>query len=318
MPEQGQHSSPVDPQFVQKLKGNISGIFFASVSGYTPEKIEQEFRKAITHDDLVADETFMDNLMFLVRKREVKSLHDDVDRMLMKGLKPRAEVSTMKTLYALGSQNDRLKVDDRLSSHLENQLKRGEMAPSPYLEWSERIGGSKTLEVLKRVNEEASARQKQIEKASPDDHTKIADMDQMRSSAENKAYYLSLKLNLMAMGESERAAPMVKYYLQRTPFLGFMGYKELVNKPTPVTIEAVRVFIDGRLTELLPVNGLTPEHRTQLLRDYKLRGLLLLQAMKAKLTTDEEKFLAEHAKLLEDRKEFSQDGYDWEDVLDRN
>jgi hypothetical protein len=68
----------VDPRFVTSLKRNISGIYFGQVAHYTPAEIEREFRKAVLDDVLVADEEFMHNLLFLVRKREVSSLREDV------------------------------------------------------------------------------------------------------------------------------------------------------------------------------------------------------------------------------------------------
>lgn len=319
MPQQSQHSVPADPEFVATLRKNISGIFFASANRYPPDKIEQEFRRAVADRALVADETFMNNLMFIVRKKEVRALHDDVERVLANGgLKASAEVSTMKTLYALGSAKDRRLVDDRLSAQMESQLKRPDaLAPSPYLEWADRIGGTKTLDVVKKFQEEADRQQQQAEQTAPDDHVKIGQLDKIRSEAENKVHYLSLKLNVLAMGETDRATEMFRYFLRRTGFLGFLGYKELIDNPTPAAVNAVRGFISHRLGELLPVAGVTPDDRTKLLLDHQLRGTCLLQAMKAKLTPEEEKLLADHAPMLGERKEFFRPQYDWEDVLDR-
>jgi hypothetical protein len=320
MPQQSQHASPVDPDFVATLRTDISGIFFASASRFAPDKIEQEFRKAVADPGLVADETFMHNLMFLVRKKEVRALHDDVERVLTKGgLTPRPEVSTMKTLYALGSSKDRVVIDERLSAQLESQLKsRDALAPSPYLESADRIGGAKTLNMLKAFQQEAARQQQQAEQKSPNDHVGIVQLDQMRSGAENKVFYLSLKLSVLAKDETDRATEMFKYYLRRTGFLGFWGYKELVDHPSPAAVNAIRGYISHRLEELLPGGGITAEDRSRLLLDYQLRGVCLLQAMKAELTPEEEKLLGDHAAMVNERKEFFRPGHDWEDVLDRS
>lgn len=319
MPQKNQNTGPADPEFVATIRGNISGMFFASASRYTPDKIEQEFRKAVADRVLIADETFMHNLMFLVRKQEVRALHDDVEQVLARGgLKASAEVSTMKTLYALGSAKDRQVVDDRLSAQIENQLKTSDaLIVSPYVEWADRIGGTKTLDAIKKFQHEADRKQKQTEQTAPDEHVKIGQLDKARSDAENKVHYLTLKLNVLGMGETDRATEMFKYFLKRTGFLGFWGYKELVDNPTPVAVNAVRGMIAQRLGELLPVAGISADDRARLLLDHRLRGISLLQTMKAKLTAEEEKLLADYAAMLEERKQFFQPKFDWEDVLDR-
>jgi hypothetical protein len=53
-----------------------------------------------------------------------------------------------------------------------------------------------------------------------------------------------------------------------------------------------------------------------MLLHYRLRGLCLVQAMGAPLGAAEQKYLADHAQLIQDNEEFFRPRYDWEDVLD--
>src|SRR5579871_4017421 len=77
-----QPPNSVDPQFIDSLKTDISGIYFSQVAHYTPEKIAEEFRKAVRDPALTADEQVMGNLLFLVRKKVVADLREDVARLV--------------------------------------------------------------------------------------------------------------------------------------------------------------------------------------------------------------------------------------------
>src|ERR1700730_2059878 len=260
-----------DPDFVGPLKASATGIFFSSVAGFTPEKIEWEFRKAVQDPALVADEKFMANLMFLVRKREVRSLLPDVEAVLSRGLQPRAEVSALKTLFALGSTREHAMVDDRVSRELHKQIQSGaDLSLSPFFESSERIGGPQTLRVLQERHGSVLAEQRHAEQAMPNDHVRIKRLDQLRSELDDKTFILSRKLVILAMPEEQLAGEMVGLYLQRSGQLSFWAYKELVDHPTAAIVNGVRAFITQKSDSLLPVGGLSEEQRSAKRLEYWL------------------------------------------------
>jgi hypothetical protein len=315
-----QVTSPVDPEFVAPLKGNISGVYYSEVERFTVAKIQQEFRKAVADSKLLDDEKFVFNLMFLVRKKPVPSLVEDVRRVLDKSsLKPSAAMSTLKTLFAFGLEKDRNLVDDRLSTALKGQLQSIEaLSISPYLAGAERIGGPKTLAVLKQGAAGLTERQRQAEQHSPRDHMEISRLDQVRSNIENKSFILARKLDILAMPEAKRALEFAKNYLRNMGHLGIWSHQLLVASPAEATVTAVCDFISHQLETLLPSQGLSAEQRAQRLLDARLRGLCLLQAMKVPLNETEQELLQHNASRIESSEEFFRPQHDWEDVLDGN
>src|SRR5215471_5737483 len=92
-----QAAEPVDPDFVRALSTDIRGVYGSQMERFTPQKVEAEFRKAVHDPKLSSNEGFMDNLMFVVRKKDIVPLRPDVEAALNEiPLKPVAEVSTMK------------------------------------------------------------------------------------------------------------------------------------------------------------------------------------------------------------------------------
>lgn len=307
-----------DAAFVAILSASIQGIFFSQAAGFSPQKIEEEFRKAVEHSDLLNDETFMSNLLFLVRKREVRALREDV-RRLVEGsrLKPAADISAVKSLYALGDAADRAYVDKRVSTELKRCMSAPDaMSLQDIVRWAGRVGGEQTLAVMREYQVEATRRQAEAEKQTPNDFDRIVQIDQLRGRLTNSASELGRKLDLEKLAEPVRAASMTEHYLRRSGHLGYWSYKRLVDQPTDLSIAAVREFLDRKIGSLLPTGGITVEEGEELTRDYRLRGVCLLQAMKAKLTPQENKLLLENATMLKEREEFFWPKHDWEDVLD--
>lgn len=313
-----QTTSSVDADFVATLQSDISGRYFKSADRFAVEKIEDEFRKAVKDYTLLADEQFMYNLMFLVRKKEVAALLEDVRDVCTRPLKPRAEVSALKTLYALGTDEDRMSIDDRISRFLQRQLRAGQGIPlSPYLEAAERVGGAKTLTTLKECHSDAAHRQKEAENATPRVPSEIGQLDRIRSTLANQVDSLSTRVRIEGLDKTEAAREMAQHYLQRTTYLEFWSYKQLVDDASPTCIDAVRSFVSRRLGTLMPQSGLSSEAQTAKRLDLRLRGVCLLEAMGASLTAEEQKLLDEHAEMLQERGAFFRPGYDWGDALDR-
>ena len=159
--------SPVsaDAQFIDSLKTDISGIYFSQVAHYTPQKISEEFRKAVRDPALVADEIVMANLFFLIRKKTIQGLREDVSRLVAANqLKPGAQVSALKTLYALGGDQERNTADYLVSQALAQLIQAGNPPEaSPYVQAADRIGGPRTLIALKQILAEATNRQRVAE-----------------------------------------------------------------------------------------------------------------------------------------------------------
>lgn len=308
-----------DPQFVATLKGEISGMAFADASKYDGDKIKEEFPKCTRDHSLLEDERFMHNLMFMVRKREVCELRPDIEGFATKGtLKPEAEVSALKSWYACGDQADRDKIDDRLVARLKQQKRRfDELEATPALEWADRIGGPKTMELLKQWHKEVAGRQTEAENQTPDDHMRIGQLDQMRSSLNTKIFNMSRRMDIVGQDEVERASSMAELYLRQAGMLEYWAYKELLAHPSPAAVRGVRDFMGRGLSSLTPAGGISNDERSQTLRNNRLRALCLIQAMGEQLTSSEQTFFDQHAEEVEGRRAYFSPGYDWEDVLDR-
>lgn len=307
-----------DAAFVATLRANIQGIYFSTAAGYSPAKIEEEFRKAVQSRELRNDETFMTNLMFLVRKREVSALRDDVRRVVEETrLPPAADISTLKTLYALGDGADRATVDKRVSIDLKRQMVATDaLEMSEIVRWGGRIGGEQTLAALRDYQAEATRRQQDAEKTSTNDFERIVKIDQLRNRLTNEVSELGRKLDLEKLPEPVRAASMTEHFLRRSGHLGYWSYKYLVDHPTDLSIAAVREYLDRKIGGLLPLGGISADEGAELTRDYRLRGVCLLQKMKAKMTPQESKMLLDNSAMLKEREEFFWPNHDWEDALD--
>lgn len=312
-------AQPSDPEFVSNLKKDISGIFFPAADKYSDKQIEDEFRKAVEDRGLLRDEQFVDNLMFLVRKKEVCALRADVERVSSDAaLKARAEVSALKTWYACGDQADRDKIDNRLVARLKQQKQRfDELETTPALKWADRIGGPKTMELLKQWHKEVAQKQQEAETQTPDEHMHIGRLDKMRSSLDTKIFDMSRRIGVAGQGEVDRASAMAELYLGRAGMLGYWAYKELVRQPTPGAVQGVRRFVSQKLSTLVPAEGVSQDERSEMLKNNRLRGLCLLQAMGEQLNRTEQAFFDQHAEEVEERKAYFRPDYDWEDVLDR-
>ena len=290
-----QAAEPVDPEFVRTLSASIRGMFAGQLAHLTPQKIEAEFRKAVKDPKLTASPGFMDNLMFVVRKKNVTALRGDVEAVLNQTeLAPVAEASAMKTLYALGGDRERAVVDERFARKLFADLRGAEIPAGPYLAAADRIGGSRTLAVLENALPEAATRQRQAEQATPDDHVRIGRLDKVRSSLEAASLTLKRKLAILAEPQSRRDADLWKLHVQRAGGLGFWAYRELVRLESPAAADAVRALVP---------------------RD-PLRTAVLLEDIKAALRPEEKTLLEQNAAEVRDHPE----GFrpDWESVLDRD
>jgi hypothetical protein len=307
-----------DPKFIESLRTDISGIYFSQVVHYTPPQIEDEFRKVVQDAGLAGDEAVMENLLFLVRKRDVRNLREDVSRLVASNrLQPHAQVSGLKTLYALGSENDRNSVDYLVSQALAQLIQSG--APpdsSPYVRAAERIGGPRTLVALRQMYADAANRQRAAEQREPGNQAAISRLDKTRAGLEGKVFTLTRKLEIVGKPEPERAAGLARAYLRRSADLSCWAYRELIERPGPDAAAAVRGVLAREIPALLPASGLSPEDRTKRELDLRLRGVTLLQSMKAALSAEERQLLALHGDMIQSRAAFFYPRCDWEDVLD--
>jgi hypothetical protein len=303
---------PVDQEFLKKLATPINGIYFSQVEHYTPEKIETEFRAIVNDPGLASKTALMANLLFLVRKKEVKALRPDVERVVETlPLEPIALVSAMKTLYAIGDDRDRALVDQRFARRLFSDLKAADGPPSPFLAAAERVGGAMTLQVLRSAIPDAQAKQRQAEQTTPGNHLKIGQLDKVRAAVENQATTLERKMKILAMPAKEREAAWLRLYLGRAGHLGFWAYQELRRNASPQTADGIRYFLHQELNSVLPPAGLSEQDRNKRLEDLYLRGLLLLKGIGAALTPEEQKLLDEHQEQADVHIP------DWEDTLDQ-
>jgi hypothetical protein len=276
--------------------------------------IEREFRRIMSDPELAAHPQLVANLMFLVRKRELRRLLPDVERALGRELQPAAEVSALKTFYALGGARERGFVDERVSRVLRTQREAGaKWTESPFFGAAERIGGPRTLELLKAAHSEAAARQREAQAAAGHDQLALKRLDKIRSQLEEKSLVLSRKVEALAMPEPERSRQMTLWCLERAGHLGVWACRELSASPPKVAAGTVREIAWEQTGALLPVAGLTPEQRSRLLSEYRTRGACLLRQMGASLTTAEKKLLPSRTGAESDCPR-----YDWEDVLDQN
>jgi hypothetical protein len=283
-------TNPPDPAFEKALSTSIRGIFAVELDRFTPQFVEIEYRKIVRQPDLVSNDGVIDNLMFVVRKKDILVLRPDViDTLRGQQLKPHAELSALKTLYALGGEQDRLYVDDHYARRLAQDMKASDGLPEgPFLAAASRIGGQRTLLLLKNLLPEATARQRDAEARTPGNHTRIASLDQVRSSISDQIFILTRKQAVVNAPEPRRTVEL--FQLARTdstPF-GLWAYRELIDHPSVGRVAAIRQAIFGQ--QPVPPDALT-----------------ILQAMKAPMSPEEDEILKKQSPLPPD----------WEAVLDR-
>lgn len=308
----------VDPDFVKALRTNISGIYFNQVARYRPAEIESEFRKAVQDPELTKDEEFMANLFYLVRMKEVRSLREDVWRMVTpKRLPPVAQVSGLKTAYALGSLADRVEVDRMEAEALAELVQSGRATEaSPFVEAADRIGGSRTLMALRRVHLESEARQSAAMKNQPDNFSQIATLDKVRDRLQRQLADLTRKTEILSKPEPDRTAALVRVYMSRPAILTCWAYRELLEGASPASQAVVQNIVTNELPTFLPKGGQSPEARSRAELDLRLRGLVLLQNMGVLLMPDEAELLQNNAGLIQSRQPFFSPACSLEDVLD--
>jgi hypothetical protein len=310
--------NPVDPDLVQRLSTDIRGIFAVEANRFTSEQIETEFRKAVHDPKLTSDEVFMDNLMFVVRKKDITNLRPDVEGVLNSvELKPHVEVSALKTLYALGGERERAMVDQQTASRLSAELKsNGDNPPGSFLSAAEKIGGPKTLTVLQAGLSDATSRQQQAERSTPRNHTRIDALDTLRMTLEMQMLRLSEKRSVLNSEPPRRDVQFLKLYLGGTSQLNAWAYRELVRLSSPATPATVRGFVAQNLDSTLPAAGLKPEDRDRRKQQAGLRAVVLLQDIHAQLSPEEQMLLDENRAMIRANPEAYHP--DWEAVLDHN
>ncbi|MCP4247141.1 MAG: hypothetical protein GY778_08835 [bacterium] len=161
----------VDPEFVTTLSADIQGIFWPQAAKYTASEIEEQFREAVQDGQLMGNEGFVTNLMFIVRKREVVALREDVFKEYRVGRLPReARMSTLKTAYALGGRQEREAIDGWLAQTLRSEYESSNrLTGSRHLDVADRVGGGDTLDVMKDLLPQAVRAQQDAEaEPSPD------------------------------------------------------------------------------------------------------------------------------------------------------
>jgi hypothetical protein len=309
----------VDPDFVKALQTNITGMYFRQVEHYTPAEIEREFRKAVTDPALLEDEEFAGNLMYLVRKKEVKNLREDVWRLVAgRRMKPAAQVSGLKTLYALGGEGERLAADGMEAEALAQLIQSGQPPEgSPYVEAADGIGGARTLVALRRLHQEAANRQAVAEQRSPGEFARISQLDKTRAGLARQIATLTRKQEVAAKPEPERTAGLARIYLSRAPDLSCWAFRELLATTAPGALEAVNGVVANELPHFLPIGGQSPEDRAKAELDLKLRGIALLERMGSRLSPEQSQLLQEHILMIQERRPFFYPRCDWTDVLDR-
>ena len=307
-----------DKEFVAALRTSISGIYYVQVEHYTVAKVITEYRKAVQDGVLLADDVFMQNLHFLVRKKEIVDLRGDVQRLAASNkLKPGAQASALKTLFAIGSENDRSAIDYTLSQALTQFRQSGDSSStSPYVAAAERIGGPRTLGVLQQLLSDAENRQRAREQRNRNKPELIGQLDKLRASLEAEVFTLRHKLDILGKPQPERTAELTRTYLQRSPELSCWSHKELLSQPSLETAGIVRNIITREIASFLPSGGLEPGDRARLELDLRLRGITLLQDMKAPLQPEDEKLLRDNHQIIQSRGPFFHPKCDWEDILD--
>lgn len=308
-------NTSVDRAFVQALQSSPTGIYYRDVAHYSSEKIETEFRNATAQPELVADEEFMANVLFLIRKREIRTLHDDVARLIQPGvLKPRASVSALKTMVSLGTPSDMSAVD-RNFSELQRAALKDPHIQAEILPWAERVGGPQTLAVLRSELVTVTREQRAAESTNSPDFTKVSQLDRVRSSLENQEFVLKRKLEIDGMREPERAFTLTDLYMRRVGHLAIWSYKQLVDNPSPASAAGVRAFMSDSVKGMVPKSA-SGDAGSRLILDLRLRGLCLLLRM-GQATPQETDFIEQYKSRIEQNPVFYRPNYDWEDVLDR-
>jgi hypothetical protein len=307
-----------DPSFVTALKTNISGIYFGQVAHYRPAEIEREFRKAVQDPALAGDEEFMTNLMFLVRMKEVRNLRDEVLRLVAaKQLKPGAQVSGLKTAFAIGGLADRDAIDKMEAEALVELAESGKSpGGSPFSEASDRIGGPRTLTALQRLQSDAMKRQTAAEHESPDDHALIGGLDKVRARLQGQVADLSRKVKVLAQPEPQRTADLARVYMARPAYLTCWAYRELIGGASPASWAIVQDVVTHEIPTFLPSSGQSPEIRSKAELDLRLRGIALLQKMGAPLPPDAAQLLKENYLKIKAREPYFYPECTWEEVLD--
>jgi hypothetical protein len=283
-------TNPPDPAFEIALSTSIRGIFAVELDRFTPQFVEIEYRKIVRQPDLVSNDGIMDNLMFVVRKKDILVLRPDVvDTLRGQKLKPHAELSALKTLYALGSEQDRLYVDDYYAHLLAQDVKSNDgLSEGPLLAAASPIGGQRTLLLLKGLLPEATARQRDAEEHTPANHVRIASLDQVRSSISNQIVVLTRKQTILNAPEPRRTLELFRLARTDSSPFGLWAYRELIDHPSVGRVAAIRQAIFGE--QPVPPDALS-----------------ILQAMKAPMSAEEDEIL----------KKRSPPPPDWEAVLDR-
>jgi hypothetical protein len=283
-------TNPPDPEFKKALASSIRGLFAVELDRFTPQFVEVEYRKIVRQPDLISNDGIIDNLMFVVRKKDILVLRPDViDTLRTRQLKPHAELSALKTLYALGSEQDRLFVDDHYAQVLAQDMKSSDGLPEgPLLPAASRIGGQRTLMLLKSLLPEATARQRDAEARTPGDHTRIASLDQVRSSIANQITFLTRKQTVLNAPEPRRTLELLRLARTDSSPFGLWAYRELIDHPSIGRVATIRQAIFGE--KPIPADVLT-----------------MLRAMKAPMSPEEDEIL----------KKQSPPPPDWEAILDR-
>jgi hypothetical protein len=275
-----------DPEFLRAISAPIRGIFAGEVDKFKAPFVESEFRKIVRQSDLVSNDGLMDTLMFVVRKKDIIALRPDVIDAIQKlPLKPHAELSALKTLYAIGGDADRAVVDDRFARRLYDAMKASDGVPdSPFLDNADRVGGAKTLAVLKSLLPDVTARQREAEAKTPRDYTRVSALDQVRSSISGQIFTLTRKLTILSAPEPRRTMDLFQLCSGTAGPLHAWSYRELAGHPSQGRIDVLR-RIDPQPIE----------------------ALMLLRDMNAQLTPEETEILQKKAYPTPD----------WEAVLDK-
>lgn len=307
-----------DPEFISVLKSDIQGMYWSEAAKFTPEQIEREYRNIVQDHKLRGKEGLMSNLMFMVRKREVTALRDDVFQEYRVGnLPPEAVLSAAKTVVAIGGDRERETVDRDWADKLRKEWQRPDgLTDSRTLDVADRVGGEKTLAALNELYPQAQQSQKEAETAPSPDFEEIKRLDRIRSAIATKRTILEKRLQVQALGQKERMTELASLFVGRQRFHEAWAYKALRAAPADDAIVGVRAAMN-RAASLVPQRGLPAEQREAYLLDARLRAVCLLEELKAALTVEEQTLLADNADRIRANESLYRPAYDWEDVLDR-
>src|SRR5581483_3873873 len=116
-----------------------------------------------------------------------------------------AQVSALKTLFALGGPKDREEVDRMEAEELAKLAQSDQsLDASPYVPAADRIGGSQTLAELRRLHSEATARQAAATKQEPQNFSVIGALDKTRDRLQRQVAMLTRKTEIQAKSEPAR------------------------------------------------------------------------------------------------------------------